>query len=224
MHNRLLPCFTFLSVLIAGGCSFSKDWRYLPDTIDDERPIYIVSHGWHTGIVIPGDQLGTELSFLNEYFPNRLYLEFGWGDKAFYQAKEITTGIALKAALWPSESVMHIVAVPEEPHRFFKQSQIVEVKLSAKGYSLLQSYLSRSFYRGSQGEVISGHKGLYGDSLFFQATDHFHLFNTCNSWTAKALDSAGVPISTFFTLTADSVMTQAEAAMDQYQCCKRIPD
>jgi len=36
----------------------------------------------------------------------------------------------------------------------------------------------------------------------------FHLFNTCNTWTARGLKQAGFPIQVFGTLRAEDFMLQ----------------
>lgn len=51
--------------------------------------------------------------------------------------------------------------------------------------------------------------GLYGDSRFYPARERFHLFNTCNVWTARALRAAGLPFAP--AVTAEGVMAQARA-------------
>ena len=48
--------------------------------------------------------------------------------------------------------------------------------------------------------------GLYGDSQFYKGVGDYHLMNTCNKWTAKGLESAGMDISPTFKLSAGSVM------------------
>ena len=45
-------------------------------------------------------------------------------------------------------------------------------------------------------------------SLFYLAEGDYSLFNTCNSWTSKALQAAGLPIKT--ALQARGVMSQAQ--------------
>jgi hypothetical protein len=77
----------------------------------------------------------------------------------------------------------------------------------------------QTFATDSQGDIILVKKGLYGDSRFFNATGSFYLTNTCNTWTASMLDSAGVPVSSFLTLTADSVLDQLRDAKERYVCC-----
>lgn len=54
--------------------------------------------------------------------------------------------------------------------------------------------------------------GLYGESRFFASDKTYHLFNTCNTWTASMLRAAGFPISPAFTATADGVMTAVRSA------------
>jgi hypothetical protein len=98
-----------------GGCAYFKEWEQLPRSRDDEQTIYVVSHGWHTGVVIARERLGAELAFVPQQLGDSAYYEFGWGDKDFYQTEGFPIGIALKAAFWPTAATMHVVAVPETP-------------------------------------------------------------------------------------------------------------
>ena len=45
-------------------------------------------------------------------------------------------------------------------------------------------------------------------SMFYLAEGDYSLFNTCNTWTSKALQAAGLPIKT--ALRAGGVMRQAK--------------
>ncbi len=58
--------------------------------------IFVVSHGWHTGFVIPSGDINPEIPELKARFGDTVYIEFGWGDKGFYQAKEITSGLTFR--------------------------------------------------------------------------------------------------------------------------------
>jgi len=89
-----------------------------------QEKIYIVSHGWHTGFVVPAKQIQNQLPKLKKRFGDIPYIEFGWGDKDFYQAKEVTTGLTLNAILWPTESVIHAVAVPKNADKYFANSTV----------------------------------------------------------------------------------------------------
>ena len=62
-----------------------------------QNEVYVVSHGWHTGFVIPAPEIQGVIPELEQRFGNTPYIEFGWGDKGFYQAKETTLGLTLRA-------------------------------------------------------------------------------------------------------------------------------
>jgi uncharacterized protein (TIGR02117 family) len=143
---------------------------------------------------------------LRERFGNTPYIEFGWGDNMFYPAEEITTGLTLRAILWPTKSVIHAVAIPEKVALFFPDSQVEKLCLSGPDYSLLIRFITNSFYKNEKSDIIQLKKGIYGNSQFYQGEGDFYLMNTCNTWTAKALKSAGLNISPALKLTADSVM------------------
>ncbi|MCW8934326.1 MAG: TIGR02117 family protein [Gammaproteobacteria bacterium] len=204
MKAKLL--IVILSLLIA--CS-SKPYAVkhpdMPVAAGHEK-IYIVSHGWHTGFVVPAKKIQNQLPELRKRFGDILYIEFGWGDKDFYQAEEVTTGITLKAVLWPTESVIHAVALPEKPDRYFANSMVETLCLSGKEYSSLLRFISESFYKDEHGEILKYESGIYGNSQFYKGVGNFYLMNTCNKWTAKGLKSAGMDISPTFKLTAGSIM------------------
>jgi uncharacterized protein (TIGR02117 family) len=178
--------------------------------------VYVDSHGWHTGFILPADAVSNALPFLSERFTDHpAYFEFGWGDKGFYQSHEVTTGLTLRAMFWSAGSVMHVVAVPVSPHSYFPDSQLEELKLSDNELHDLVAFLSRSFARDASNNPIALQQGLYGDSQFYQAVGDYFILNTCNKWTAKGLKSAGRDIATPFKLTAGSVMEYLKSQTPQ---------
>jgi len=172
--------------------------------------IYVVGHGWHTGFVIEAKELQGRLPQLKERFGHTPYIEIGWGDKGFYQAKEITVWISMKAIFWPSETVVHAVAIPSTPKEYFPQSHVKKLTINDGDYDSLLTFIVNSFEKDKSGGIISLGQGLYGDSQFYSGTGKFHLMNTCNKWTAKGLKSSGMDISPMFRLTADSVISAIE--------------
>jgi len=214
----------YLSILFAActfiltACSAGMTWDNLPLSIEDEVTIFVVNHGWHTGIVIKGNELGGELSFLEEHFGESEYYELGWGDKGFYEAKEITSLITMRAILWPTESVMHVVSLSETPLTYFPHSETIAIKVSRNGLLKLKQTLAESFSRNN-GQVIKTGQGIYGRSLFYKGEGSYYFANTCNTWTAKMLYATGAPIDSIFTLTASNVMRQSKHAVSKYVCC-----
>ena len=210
---RGLLLFVIMQALVA--CSYMRDWRDLPQSHQDKKHIYVVSHGWHTGVVVAKENISPALTFLNPYFGDGKFYEIGWGDKGFYQAEEITSGLSLKAILWPTESVMHIVSLSASPDKVFPNSETIKVTISGAGHEKHNQAILASFAKTENGEVVKTGKGLYGDSLFFEGDGYFFMTNTCNTWVSEMLFAAGLPMSTFLTLTASSVMRQVSNAIER---------
>jgi len=205
--------FSLLIPFLLSAC-FSESYAVKP--VDEshtkrEKEIYVVSHDWHTGFVVPAQQIQAQLPRLKERFGDTPYIEFGWGDKEFYQAEKATIGTTLSAIIWPTESVIHAVAVPEKANEYFLNSRVIKLCLSSAEYSSLISFISNSFHKNKKGEILELQSGIYGDSQFYKAVGNFSLINTCNKWTARGLQSAGMDISTTFKLTADSIMNYVAA-------------
>ncbi len=195
-------------------CSSSfKPWGFSPLSRAEQTTIFVVNHGWHAGLVIPANVLGHKLEVISPYFDSPAFYELGWGDSGFYQAEEITAGLVAKALLWPSESVMHVVALPMEPVSYFSGSEVVALTLSSEGVKRLTARIAASFKYDSNGRLEKMRPGLYGQSLFFVGAGTYHGFNTCNSWTANVLASGGVPIDDWLSLTSGSVMVQTRQAL-----------
>ena len=92
------------------------------------QTVHVVSNGWHTGIVVPRKAVvATRVLPEAADFPDAAYLEFGWGDQGFYQADEITTGLTLNAILWPTETVMHVVALPQDISSYFSNFEYLNL-------------------------------------------------------------------------------------------------
>ena len=201
------------------GCSSGPDVIEKTTIVaDGSTNVYVVNHGWHTGFVIPAKSILKELPGLSERFSKNNYIEFGWGDKGFYQSKEITTGVTFRAIFWPTESVMHVVEVPASPHEYFSASEARKICLTEKQYARLLDFIVHSFYV-VKGEIVKLKKGIYGNSQFYQGKGDYYLMNTCNKWTAKGLKSAGFDISTAFKLTSSSIMNYLDQNETELNSC-----
>jgi len=219
--------FILLIIIILGGCSAKPYIVSYAEKFEGsgQNEVYVVSHGWHTGFVIPAPEIQGVIPELEQQFGDTPYIEFGWGDKGFYQAKETTLGLTLRAIFWPTESVVHSVAVPLKVEEYFSNSEVAKLCLSDGELSALIGFISRSFFRDKSGNLFELQKGIYGDSQFYSGVGDFHLMNMCNRWTAKGLKSIGMDISPTLKLTAGSVMnylTKANTALtiESTRTCK----
>jgi uncharacterized protein (TIGR02117 family) len=159
---------------------------------------------------------------LEENFSSGEYLEIGWGDEQFYQAKTATIGLVLQAIFWPTSTVLHIVTVPDNPRRYFSGSEAVEVSVPQSGYVKLLAFVARSFSRTSSDGVIKLGPGLYGNSWFYRAEGAFSAFNTCNTWVAKSVETTGFPISGMTTITAEGLLSQLRENIDANMKCYSV--
>lgn len=181
-----------------------------PSSESDPRiMIYLVSHGWHAGIVVRYAGISDVIWPAAEDFPDAEYLEVGWGDMNYYQTPNAHIGLILKAALLPSASVLHIVGFSGPVQTYFPHSEIIEIELSSAGFGQLSRTIAASFATNNAGDIISLGRGLYGNSHFYQSNESYHLFNTCNVWTARTLRAAGLPITPMGTVTVEDLMSQA---------------
>ena len=178
-----------------------------PDQDEPVIAIYLVSHGWHTGIVIKRAEFPVSLLPERRDFPEAEYLEFGWGDREFYQAPAFSLVLALKAAFVLTGSVLHVTGFGGEVTHYFPTSEIVEFKLSRERFERLVGYIPQELCSGGLRGINVPGPGLYGESQFYRARGTFHLLNTCNTWAGKALAAAGYPLSP--ANMADGLMSQA---------------
>ena len=195
----------------AWGCAGPLVSLYPPPPGDASVSVWVVRHTWHTGLVVRRADVAAGAWPARADFPGAAYLEVGWGDRDFYQAPEGTLWLALKAALWPTDSVLHVAAFAEPPERFFAGSEVVSVRLSARGFQRFAAFVADAHARDDRGRAIRLGPGKYGASRFYLGRERY-LLTTCNVWTARALRAAGLPITPAWALTAGNVMFQVRRA------------
>jgi len=148
--------------------------------------LYVVSHGWHSGIVVERADLVRQVPALAAEIGREGYVEVGWGEERFYQARETTVGMALRAVLQPNASVVQVVPFAEPPRRYFAGSDVVEMRTDEAGYAATLAFIAATFKPNLERLGSS----LYGNGWFYRAEGWFHLFNNCNSWVATAVEKA----------------------------------
>jgi uncharacterized protein (TIGR02117 family) len=177
-----------------------------------DRIVYVVSNGWHTGLVVARSDIPPGRIAEAADFPDARYLEFGWGDREYYPARRQTIGMALDAALTPSPAVIHLVGRDAPPQSTAPEVEVLAVPVTAAGLDRLTARLDAAFDRPPGGRAASVAPGFSRDSRFYPARGKFHLFNTCNTWIAEKLAAAGIPLSTDVT-TADALMGRLRDAL-----------
>jgi len=213
IYQGMAYLITVFIILFFSACSPEPEVIESPTRFSGlgANKLYVVSHGRHTGLVIPSSYIFMGIPDLHKRFEHTSYIEFGWGDKSFYQAEEITIGLTLQALFLPTESVVHAVGVHNAVRTYFAHSDIGLLMLTDNEMSSLVQFISGSLARDYKNMPIATKPGVYGDSQFYKGMGDYYLMNTCNKWTAKGLKSFGMDISPTLKLTSASIMDYIKA-------------
>ncbi len=214
MQHVILTSLIICSLTLISGCTKPVSTLYPPDPDrTDNKTIYIVNHGLHTGIVLPKQNAAPYMHSFND-FKSARYLEIGWGDETYYQEENETLWMGIRALFWPTDTVLHVVALQTDPIAYFPNSEVVQLKLSKKGFIRLVEFIDNSFALNEKKQIIKLESGNYGTSRFYRAKGKFHLFNNCNTWSAKAIRASGFPINPYYVFTAGDLIYQLKRSED----------
>ncbi len=189
----------------AAGSTSSKQ---ADESVAGKVTIHVTSNGWHTEIVVPRAALPADAIPEAVDFGDARYLSFGWGDAEYYQAPRPTFTMAFRAAMQPTPAVLHLAGLGSHPSKAYPGEEVLEFELTASDFRNLVRYLDAAFQRTDGQAAKPVAPGLYSFSRFYPATGEFHLFNTCNSWTARALDAAGLALDVAQSQSAEDLMSQ----------------
>ena len=106
MKAVLLQALAIIGILAGGACTGQVKEQDDPAGNAPALSVYLVNHGWHTGIVFRRADIARAIWPEADDFPTAEYLEVGWGDSDYYQSRNPGAWLALKAALWPTPSVL----------------------------------------------------------------------------------------------------------------------
>ena len=175
--------------------------------------VWVVDHGWHTAIVVRRSDVDETIWPEVKDFPEAAFVEIAWGDRDFYMDDRATGWLALKAAFFTSGSVLHVVGFNTPIATYFPGSDVVELRVSRRGFDAMTQVFHDEYQRDETNRPVRLAPGLYGASRFYAARGRYHLFNTCNTWVARALRDAGLDITPSGTVTAGGVMQEARRAV-----------
>lgn len=138
-------------------------------------------------------------------FPNAEYLEISWGDAGYFPAASAGISLAIKAALWSSGSVIHVVGFSGDIGKAYPNAQIIEIALPENGLRELIGFITDDLARADSSQPARASPGLFPHSRFYPAKSHFSALRTCNTWIAEAFRKSGLPLRTTFVISASSL-------------------
>ncbi|MDA3938875.1 MAG: DUF2459 domain-containing protein [Spirochaetia bacterium] len=167
-------------------------------TPSEGKFIYLVNNGYHIALVLPRDSCPYPETFDT---PLNLtgkggYFYFGWGDRQFYLGTptvlNIDWSMAVKALFIPSSSVLEVLYLHTISPELPGVTSLVVTNDELKNlYQYIKAAIMESEKMPEQilfEEIDQAFQG----SIFFEANGSYSLFNTCNNWTSKGLNQAGI--------------------------------
>lgn len=190
-------------VLLLIGCASARQAGRVAarpvSPVDQAAPrvqqLWILDSGWHTGLILPRNELGAALADLAQDMPAARYFVFGWGNRKFYMAPRpsVLTGLG---ALFPSRSAVLVGTCDVPPPACFdNRVRLDSFAVSRAGVARLDHFLARSLRRNAAGGFEPMGPGPDPGSEFFASPLSYDALHTCNTWTAQALHVAGLPVS-----------------------------
>ncbi len=169
--------------------------------------IIVVASGWHSDIGLPTDELGAPLADLERDFPGARFLVFGFGERAYLMARDGGSS-EMPGALLPSKSAIRMTALRAPPAAVFGAKNTVTLHLSRQGVDRIAALIWQGMQKQPDGTARRLAGGPDDASVLYAATETYSGLHTCNSWTARLLHEAGLPVDPNGVLFTGQVMDQ----------------
>lgn len=191
----------FVVLYVAAGWILGKvpangSFQQTPGGIE----IAVLNNGVHCDIAVPmeNDQFSWR-GFLGGTHPTAhleqyQYVLIGWGNRRFYLETrtwdDFKVSTAVAALTGVGETVVHVDSLTKLPT---SKAYCRRIRISADQYRVLCESLTSSFATGADDSVVKIPDAAYSETdAFFVGTGAYHLFNTCNVWSGRNLQRAGI--------------------------------
>lgn len=169
---------------------------------NQKHTIYFIKQNWHTAIVFDTKDLNSVKFLEYDNFKKYTLIDIGWGDEEFYQSPGFDLGLAIKALFYSTPSALRVEGLNLTKEQYFDLSEIViELEITKEQISKIFEFINNSFLLDTNNTPIILSNKAEGKIVFYKAKDSYHLFNTCNTWLARCLNSAGIIIDENVVLT-----------------------
>lgn len=165
----------------------------------------VVDRGWHTDVALPVEGMPAPLAGLAKSYPGTRFLVFGFGDRDYYMSRETTLGQTF-SAMFPGPGVLLVTALSRPPEEAFGRDQVVRLTVSPVGFDKIVAFLWQAFDTTGGTAPLRLGDGPYPGSTFYASSQTYDAFRNCNTWTAQALASGGLPIDPDGIVFAGQVM------------------
>jgi uncharacterized protein (TIGR02117 family) len=157
--------------------------------------VYVIKRSWHTDIGFNVADLQPPLSSLRPALPDARYFLFGFGDK-HYLLGHAGSFDRLFGAVWPGDGMVLLTGLEATPEEAFGAAEVTRLTVSAAQARKLEGFVWNTLAK-TDGAATSLAPGPYSGSLYYGAAVRYSGLHTCNTWTAEALQTAGLPVRSF---------------------------
>lgn len=160
----------------------------LPATELSQYSVYVVDWGYHTAVILEQPRawrLGPDGD------ENAAFVEYAWGDRAFYMESNYWPHAVFAALFLPTESVTYLDGWTRVPVRGYRSMHVRNV--SAMELRALASELEASIVRDADGIRRPAFPPVAGyDGRFYPGVGSYVWSTNCNRWTADRLAAVGL--------------------------------
>jgi hypothetical protein len=185
-----------------------------------DATLYVIDRGWHTDIGLPTEQVTGKLQAVAGGFPAARTLEVGFGERDWMLAADKGFFDMLRA-LAPGPGVLLVTPLRSSPAEAFGAGNVVTLRLSRAALGRVLSFVWHDMEKDAAGMPLRVADGSDPGSVFYASSATYSGSYTCNTWTADALASAGLPVSASGVVLADQLMDRARAVAAEQQQAAR---
>ena len=128
---------------------------------------------------------------LQAYFPDATWIQIGWGDYQYYGNPEQTKWMGVKALFTPTAAIMGILGVNAIPEDIPKKRKLYEIPLDTGHWNAVLAFVC-GYLKLDDANQMTEVRVKGNGEVFFEAHGTYTIFNSCNHWTARALETAGL--------------------------------
>jgi hypothetical protein len=172
--------------------------------------VWLIRRGWHTELALQAADLDPPLSSVQPDFPGAHYFAFGFADRRYIMATHQNAANLLLAPL-PGPGLMLVSALAADPSAYYSADEALPLSLTQAQRAALRRFISESFALQAGELPPPTLAGRYPNNRFYLSSKRYDGLYTCNTWTAEALQSGGLPFPTFGVLFASQVWQRAQA-------------
>ncbi len=180
----------------------------------DDKPatIYIVARGWHTDVGLEVAAIRGKLRPLAGQFPGARYLFFGFGERDWLLTRQRTLWQVIEA-VWPDPAAILVTGLRAPPEVAFADYTVAAAATTERALARLEAFLGDELaITPSTPEPPPIAPGPYPGSQFYAAAGAYDVLHSCNTWTAEALEAAGLTVRPEGVLFAPQVIARARNA------------